>query len=115
MSDNELRELQDIEDRHCSCPGIGMFAEQPICGIHATIDEVRALLARLNTEKEAGVPYLCNGTRFKLSFFAHGGTRCFDSYRDELQGKWVALVEADNDKHMKYAAPNVGEETNADR
>lgn len=45
------------------------------------------------------VSYLCNGARFKVSINCEGGTYCFDGY-PELDGKWVALVDATDNKHM---------------
>lgn len=46
-------------------------------------------------------PYLCNATRFKLSFDSKGRTDCFWSYEKELDGRWVALVSAEDDSHMR--------------
>ena len=49
------------------------------------------------------LPYLCNGTRFKISINGEGGTYCFDGY-PELDGKWVALVDAADNRHMQSPA-----------
>jgi hypothetical protein len=46
-------------------------------------------------------PYLLNGMRFKMNFDGEGTVFCFRNFFDELQGKWVALVAADDDCHMK--------------
>jgi hypothetical protein len=59
----------------------------------------------------AGVPvqFLCNNTRFKMSFFEDedGGSyvTCFESFANELDGRWVALVAAEDGSHMKLVAP----------
>lgn len=58
------------------------------------------------------VEYLLNGSRFKLSFQEVECSNCghstsefvcrpLDQYVSELSGEWVALVNAENDKHMK--------------
>ena len=48
------------------------------------------------------MPYLLNGIRFKLSFDGRGKTRSFDNFRHELEGRWVALVAAENDQHLAH-------------
>lgn len=65
--------------------------------------------------KPEPIEFLAEGTRFKMAFFDNeddlgnptGGTHvtCFSSYAKELDGRWVALVPAENDRHMKLAAP----------
>lgn len=50
------------------------------------------------------VSYLANGTRFKASKFPYGV--CINGLPKELAGRWVALVAADDDCHMKaHPAP----------
>lgn len=65
--------------------------------------------------QQVPVTYLANGTRFKMSFFDcdapegddHGqsdvGTyvTCFEAFAKELNGRWVALVAAEDDCHLK--------------
>lgn len=58
--------------------------------------------------------FLLEGMRFKLSFQETECDKCgtmqdrlvcvpLDQYADELDGKWVSLVGAENDKHLKGA------------
>lgn len=47
--------------------------------------------------------FLVNGTRFKLNFSARGNVDVFASHVRELQGRWVALVPADDDMHLARA------------
>lgn len=60
------------------------------------------------------VKFLANGTRFKLSFLDDyengeptGATyvSCFEGWEKELDGRWVALVAAEDDNHLRYTAP----------
>jgi hypothetical protein len=46
--------------------------------------------------------FLANGTRFKLSIDDEGKVNCFGNYK-ELNGRWVALVAAEDDCHLKPA------------
>lgn len=56
------------------------------------------------------VKFLANGTRFKMSFFDDGDSsddtfvKCFNNFRGELDGRWVALVPAEDDCHRKLIA-----------
>lgn len=60
------------------------------------------------------VEFLASGTRFKISFFNHedergnatGGTyvSCFEAFEKELDGRWVALVPAEDDCHRNLIA-----------
>ena len=57
--------------------------------------------------------FLLGGMRFKLDFSPEGCDECgavdgyntaarpLDQYADELQGRWVALVSAENDCHLE--------------
>ena len=58
--------------------------------------------------------FLLNGARLKLSFqqeecescgasSAHFRTVPMDQYAEELQGRWVALIAAENDRHLELA------------
>jgi hypothetical protein len=61
----------------------------------------RPLYAHPAVETEAKPhPYLLNGTRFKLSFNRSGYTGSLSNYVSILQGRWVALVAAEDDVHM---------------
>lgn len=62
------------------------------------------------------VEFLLGGTRLKLSFqqeecescgasSAHFRTVPLDQYAQELQGLWVALVPAENDRHLRMQIP----------
>lgn len=43
--------------------------------------------------------YLCSGTRFKLSIDDDGKVACFWN-KQELDGRWIALVAAEDDRHL---------------
>jgi hypothetical protein len=43
---------------------------------------------------------LFNGTQFKFSFDKQGRASCFANYKNDLDGRWVALVDATNDGHI---------------
>lgn len=45
------------------------------------------------------MPYLLGGTRFKLLVNPGGGYHGFNNY-PELNGRWVALVAAEDNRHM---------------
>lgn len=49
---------------------------------------------------EAVARYLCEATRFKMSFDDEGKVNCFAHFANELDQRWVALVAAENDSHM---------------
>jgi len=62
------------------------------------------------------VEFLLDGARLKLSFrqeecescgasSAHFHTAPMDQYAEELRGLWVALVPAENDRHLKMKIP----------
>lgn len=60
------------------------------------------------------VAFLANGTRFKMSFFENEdgpGTHvtCFEAFEKELDGRWVALVAAEDDCHRNLARPQARE------
>lgn len=68
--------------------------------IKAEHDELMALADRLALA-DAGEPvaYLCNGTRFKVAVHELAGTGVY-GLPLELNGRWVALVAADDDCHL---------------
>ena len=55
------------------------------------------------TEQEP-VAFLANGTRFKLSMDDEGKVNCFWNQK-ELDGRWVALVAAEDDCHLNLTHP----------
>jgi hypothetical protein len=69
-----------------------------------------------NDQKEGEkVEFLLDGARFKLSFHQDECPHCgemlddyivrpLEQYREELNGQWVALVPAENDRHLKFTA-----------
>jgi len=52
--------------------------------------------------KRDPLAYLANGMRFKLSLDDEGKVGCFWNMK-ELDGRWVALVAAENDVHLSGA------------
>ena len=56
------------------------------------------------------VQFLAGGTRFKLSLDDDGKVNCFGHWK-ELDGRWVALVAAEDDCHLKLTAPLPAQET----
>ena len=48
--------------------------------------------------------YLANGMRFKTTLFTSGA--CITGMPTELAGRWVALVAADDDRHLKLTHPS---------
>jgi len=50
------------------------------------------------------VAFLANGTRFKLSMDDEGKVNCFWNQK-ELDGRWVALVAAEDDCHLNLTHP----------
>jgi len=54
-------------------------------------------------EKQEPVKFLANGTRFKAAEYPHGV--CIKGLPKELAGRWVALVAAEDDCHMKLTTP----------
>lgn len=63
--------------------------------------------------REKPIQFLANATRFKMSFFdrdedgsGNTGTyvTCFEGFSKELDGRWVALVPAENDSHLNMLA-----------
>lgn len=63
--------------------------------------ENNRLREQLNQQRPA---FLLNGTRFKLNFSPRGNVDVFHNYAAELQGRWVALVPAEDDMHLSTVA-----------
>lgn len=55
--------------------------------------------------------FLCKGTGFKLHFNTNGNVTSFRDYQSQLEGQWVALVDATDNCHMRAPAesPDVAE------
>lgn len=69
----------------------------------AKAKEQAAVLAKLQAQSDP-VQFLANGTRFKTTLLADGSVR-ITGLPYELAGRWVALIAAENDCHMKLIAP----------
>lgn len=52
------------------------------------------------------VAYLCDNHRFKLSFDSRGRINSLCHFKNDLEGRWVALVAAEDDAHLRLAHPN---------
>lgn len=79
--------------------------------LHEAIDEIERMRTPVEVVAQP-VEFLLGGARLKLSFqqeecescgasSAHFRTVPLDQYAEELQGQWVALVPAENDRHLK--------------
>jgi hypothetical protein len=53
------------------------------------------------------VAYLANGARFKVTHDSRQSDGRIYGLPSELNGRWVALVAADDDCHLKVTAPDV--------
>lgn len=67
-------------------------------------DKYRAMLSDAPTtpaqpEERMPHPYLANGTRYKVAML-RGGSGSIMGLPEELCGRWVALVAADDDCHL---------------
>lgn len=68
------------------------------------------------------VPFLLNGTRFKMSFQTDLDAdldpittlTCFNNFQNQLDGRWVALVAAEDDVHLKLSTPQPAQATQAE-
>lgn len=83
-----------------------LLATKPAGDQSATIIEIlQARIKRMEEQQNAHRPdFLLNGTRFKLNFSARGNVDVFHNYASELQGRWVALVPAEDDMHLAPTA-----------
>ena len=82
--------------------------------VEDAVEKCRAALAQARAEQAEPVKFLANGTRFKMAFFdseedgcGNVGTyvTCFEGFDKELDGRWVALVAAEDDCHLKLTTP----------
>lgn len=67
---------------------------------HELATALKAVLEERSGSGRGESRYLCNGTRFKLSFTVGGACYALANFSDELGGKWVALVPAEDDRHL---------------
>lgn len=79
---------------------------EKIIGIHAA--KITSMEAQQN---EFRPDFLLNGTRFKLNFSTRGNVDVFHNYARELQGRWVALVPAEDDCHLADTASSRAQRT----
>jgi hypothetical protein len=70
---------------------------------NAAIKALEEALAK--QEQGEPVAFLANGVRFKLNFDSKGRVSSLWNYLSELDGRWVALVAAEDDCHLKLTAP----------
>lgn len=70
-----------------------------------SLDDYLALKSSVETKREH--PYLLNATRFKLSFNRSGYTGALSNFASVLDGRWVALVAAEDDAHMRGYKPEL--------
>jgi hypothetical protein len=66
------------------------------------VKAIKQAIAEL--ESQEPVAFLANGTRFKLSMDDEGKVNCFWNQK-ELDGRWVALVAAEDDCHLNLTHP----------
>jgi hypothetical protein len=91
-------------------PHDGWVAGQSICSFADTEEQCKSLEVEVVSHPIAPVAaqepvtFLCNATRFKLNFNGQKNCTSLSYFADELQGRWVALVPAENDVHMKMSA-----------
>jgi len=64
---------------------------------------ITAIKQALAAPVQEPVKFLANGTRFKTSEFPYGV--CINGLPKELSGRWVALVAAEDDCHLKLTTP----------
>ena len=66
-------------------------------------DELERLRAELAKPAREPAQFLMDGGRFKLNFNGKGNCTTFQNLAHDLQGRWVALVAAENDRHLAKA------------
>lgn len=57
--------------------------------------------------------FLLAGASFKFNFNLQGNVTCFRGYERQLQGQWVALVDATNGKHLSTTQQEASGELSA--
>lgn len=99
------------------CLGLCMHEQQSAAPQSAVSPYERPCQFGLEAEQPSAEPveFLLNGARLKLSFQQVQCEDCgtmsdelravpLDQYADELQGRWVALVPAEDDRHLRTDA-----------
>lgn len=100
----------------------GHLADGDVCTLLVLKRAVEMLAEVGAGETAQPVEFLLGGARLKLSFqqeecescgasSAHFRTVPMDQYAEELQGQWVALVPAENDRHLRIVATHNAEVT----
>jgi hypothetical protein len=74
--------------------------DPPIYHVKASHDEICAMLAAA-PQPERKPQYLLDGMRFKIGTFSSEKYGSINNIPEELSGRWVAFVAAENDCHMK--------------
>jgi hypothetical protein len=67
------------------------------------VDAITAIKQARSAPVQEPVKFLANGTRFKTSEFPYGV--CINGLPKELSGRWVALIAAEDDCHLKLTTP----------
>ena len=114
-----LEKVQEFKSRWWKVPPFGnklnKAQREAITFAHVPVFELEDALRRaLEQPAQEPVAFLANGTRFKMSFFENEdgpGTHvtCFEAFEKELDGRWVALVAAEDDGHRNLARPQARE------
>ena len=84
------------------CDGMAWLYRH-VSDVEAERDALQAKLDALQTHEP--VQFLADATRFKLTFDAKGRVSTMWAHMEKLEGRWVALVAAEDDCHLKLAAP----------
>jgi hypothetical protein len=113
LTDEKINEIFDLDPNIKQGDWKGYKRAALVMAPRAIEQAVREEMA-----KQEPVAFLLNGSRFKLSFQSicceacgaeHDRVSCepLGMYANELQGAWVALVPAENDRHIRMVAPVV--------
>ena len=94
-------EQDDIGRRAC-CDVLSYKPHSESCKAKQAITAIKQAIKEL--ESQEPVAFLANAMRFKLSFDSEGKVNCFWNQK-ELDGRWVALVAAEDDCHLKLTHP----------
>lgn len=85
-----------IDFLHCVDQRFDLAKEPHAPGV-TMLDQFHAALAALRAQPAS--QYLCNGTPFKVA--VRNGDAMLPYLPDELGGRWVALVAAEDDCHLR--------------
>jgi hypothetical protein len=102
----DINSFDRVDANTVTCKSCGLSLKQSSIGMGDAPERWnrRASLAATPAEPVEPV-YLLNGARVKLNFNGVGNMTSLSNMRHDLQGRWVALVAAENDMHLKAAAP----------